>query len=146
MKGSLPFQEQRPISVCDWKASDSCRACPRRVALPFVLGPQSPINKTKIRTHSPWMVRNGLVASQPMLADMRHQLQPAALALFGGENSPAFWMVVPRTDRLSATRLSLVIFKAYKSSLIVKERAGHYSSIIEPDVSGKRGYEVCYVA
>ena len=39
----------------------------------------------------------------------------------------------PRTDRLSATRLSLAIFKAYKSSLMVKELAGHYSSIIEPD-------------
>ena len=37
----------------------------------------------------------------------------------------------PRTDRLSATRLSLAIFKAHKSSLMVKELAGHYSSIIE---------------
>ena len=39
----------------------------------------------------------------------------------------------PKTDRLSATRLSLAIFKAYKSSLMVKELAGHYSSITEPD-------------
>ena len=39
----------------------------------------------------------------------------------------------PKTDRLSATRLSLAIFKAYKSSLMVKELAGHYSSILEPD-------------
>ena len=39
----------------------------------------------------------------------------------------------PRTDRLAATRLSLAIFKAYKSSLMVKELAGHYSSILEPD-------------
>ena len=35
---------------------------------------------------------------------------------------------MPRIDRLSATRLSLAIFKAYKSSLMVKELAGHYSS------------------
>ena len=40
---------------------------------------------------------------------------------------------VPMTDKLSATRLSMAIFRAYKSSLMVKELAGHYSSITEPD-------------
>ena len=39
----------------------------------------------------------------------------------------------PRTDKLAATRLSLALFKSYKSSLMVKELAGHYSSVIEPD-------------
>ena len=39
----------------------------------------------------------------------------------------------PRTDRSAATRLSLAIFKAYKSSLMVKELAGHYSSVTEAD-------------
>ena len=34
---------------------------------------------------------------------------------------------------MSASRLSLAIFKSYKSSLMVTELAGHYSSIIEPD-------------
>ena len=40
---------------------------------------------------------------------------------------------LPRTDKLAASRLSLAIFKSYKSSLMVKELAGHYSSITEPD-------------
>ena len=35
----------------------------------------------------------------------------------------------PRTDKLAATRLSLVLFKSYKCSLMVKELAGHYSSV-----------------
>ena len=39
----------------------------------------------------------------------------------------------PRTDRLAATRLSLALFKSYKCSLMVKELAGHYSSVTEPD-------------
>ena len=39
----------------------------------------------------------------------------------------------PKTDKLSASRLSLAIFKSYKSSLMVREMAGHYSSISEPD-------------
>ena len=39
----------------------------------------------------------------------------------------------PRTDKLATTRLSLALFKSYKSSLMVKELAGHYSSVIEPD-------------
>ena len=39
----------------------------------------------------------------------------------------------PRTDKLSATRLSLALFKSYKCSLMVKELAGHYSSVTEPD-------------
>ena len=39
----------------------------------------------------------------------------------------------PRTDRLAATRLSLALFKSYKCSLMVKELAGHCSSITEPD-------------
>ena len=42
------------------------------------------------------------------------------------------WVLRRRID-CSATRLSLAIFKAYKSSLMVKELAGHYSSIVEPD-------------
>ena len=39
----------------------------------------------------------------------------------------------PRTDKMSASRLSLAIFKSYKSSLMVRELAGNYTSIIEPD-------------
>ena len=39
----------------------------------------------------------------------------------------------PRTDKLAATRLSLALFKSYKCSLMVKELAGHYSSVTEPD-------------
>ena len=39
----------------------------------------------------------------------------------------------PRTDRLAAARLSLALFKSYKCSLMVKELAGHYSSVTEPD-------------
>ena len=39
----------------------------------------------------------------------------------------------PRTDKLAATRLSLALFKSYKCSLMVKELAGHYSSITEID-------------
>ena len=39
----------------------------------------------------------------------------------------------PRTDRSASTRLSMAIFKAHKSSLMVKELAGHYSSITEAD-------------
>ena len=46
----------------------------------------------------------------------------------------------PRTDRSAATRLSMAIFKAYKSSLMVKELAGHYSSITEADEWRMGGY------
>ena len=31
----------------------------------------------------------------------------------------------PKTDKLAASRLSLAIFKSYKSSLMVREMAGH---------------------
>ena len=38
----------------------------------------------------------------------------------------------PRTDRLSATRLSLAIFKNDRSALMVREKlAGHFSSVTE---------------
>ena len=39
----------------------------------------------------------------------------------------------PKTDKLAASRLSLVIFKSYKSSLMVREMSGHYSSVTEFD-------------